>query len=397
LYRYNEEAEEQKKEKRRNDEPPLCGPADRPCSPEERREGRCSPCRGWDRDKDKDGGPTSGGGAYSKVYPTVVLTNSSGANRRSGPECNDARAAAAAGGHNLTASFDLRENTYDKRGAQELVISNLRITNHGPRPVELRGPSSAGDSEDVVDVALNVSFNPTVVYNGSGYQAPPQEFRLGCWRNDEDTGDEAATPASAAAPAAAVPNCSAPAEVWVDSPPSPGPGWVRSVAGEAGGGGGGSEYASDIQVYADFSNRSVALRFGRAEKHNHTDADNISHSDTAGGGTGAIVLCANCTLTIGKLSFYHMNWLAFGRGVVALDAGTGAPAVTLSVGYEQECDDTIGLDADDDESEEEEPMPGLGMEDAFGTLPSEREMNRSRPPRPPKRARRGRGRGRGRG
>ena len=72
-----------------------------------------------------------------------------------------------------------------------------------------------------------------------------------------------------------------------------------------------SASAGDIQVYASFSNRSVALSFGR---------------ETA---AGSIALCANCTLAVGKLSFYHENWLPFQNGVLALDNVTGAPNVTL--------------------------------------------------------------------
>jgi hypothetical protein len=48
-----------------------------------------------------------------------------------------------------------------------------------------------------------------VVYNGSGYAAWPQQFRVGCWRGFD--GDAAAaTPTDTFASA---PNCSSPAQV----------------------------------------------------------------------------------------------------------------------------------------------------------------------------------------
>jgi hypothetical protein len=50
------------------------------------------------------------------------------------------------GVYNLTATLELQENTYDKGGVQELIVSDLRITNHGPDPVELRPSPSPNPS-----------------------------------------------------------------------------------------------------------------------------------------------------------------------------------------------------------------------------------------------------------
>ena len=156
---------------------------------------------------------------------------------------------------------------------------------------------------------------PAVVYNGSGYAAWPQQFRVGCWRGFD--GDAAA--ASPTDTFALAPNCSSPAQVV--APTDPADAFAVYFLAAAGLQSGAvpargnretfSASAGDIQVYASFSNRSVALSFGRET------------------GAGSIALCANCTLAVGKLSFYHENWLPFQNGVLALDNVTGAPNVTL--------------------------------------------------------------------
>ena len=94
---------------------------------------------------------------------------------------NTAAAAAAAtsdqgvklitGRPDLAVSVELFENTYEKGpGAQELILSNLRITNNGPGPVMLRPAARGG-------VALNFSFDPTVGTKQTGWPRQKSRFK----------------------------------------------------------------------------------------------------------------------------------------------------------------------------------------------------------------------------
>jgi hypothetical protein len=213
--------------------------------------------------------------------------------------------------------------------------SNLRISNNGATPLRLRG---ARDS-----FALEVRLDRSVVYEGSGYAAPPREFRVGCWRNAWDAGDAAVDDTHRAD---ASDNCSVPARISVmTSPtPSPGPDWLAVDDG------GGGAFSSQIQVFAAFSDRSVAFRFGRARKNQNEEEEEREANSTSpspspslpDADADAVTLCAGCTLAVGKLSLYHQHWLAFERGVLRPDpeaSATGpSSAVSISLGdHERGC------------------------------------------------------------
>ena len=89
------------------------------------------------------------------------------------------RVSASAAG--VTASATLREHAYDADAAQELIASDFRLRNDGEGTVYL------GDGPGPT---TTLRFSPTVVYDERAYAAWPETFRVACWRNAWDAGED---------------------------------------------------------------------------------------------------------------------------------------------------------------------------------------------------------------
>jgi hypothetical protein len=168
-----------------------------------------------------------------------------------------------------------------------------------------------------------------VTFTGGSYAAWPNEFRVGCWSSAHGGGDDAESVASADdAPRAdfdVASNCTATAAVT-------GPSRRSTRAG-------GSEPPVAMQVYATFSNRSVSLTFGGAERGDGVDG-------------APVVLCPGCAVTLGKVSFYQRFWSAFQRGIATLNL-KGVPDVRVRLG-----DRCGGGGGDDDDARATTPVAG---------------------------------------
>ena len=291
-------------------------------------------------DGDVEGGRGQGrSGPHHVAYPTTILAHTVEWNVGNSTNPHGMSSSIRRRRADLEATLELHENEYDARGSQELIVSDLRITNHGPHPVTLRGPCDEDhqcEGEGVI-VTLNISFNPAVVYKSSSYVAPPSEFRLECWvgiwdAGKDDEGDEVDVLGPGGASSS---SCLVPATLSMPSPESPGPGWalsgskVKGIEGDGAGivrshdgAGGGFDFVADLRVHAWISNRSVVLRFSKEKAPGQSTSPPSPVS-------GVVELCVNCTLSVGKISFHHKHWLAFERGIVELNP-VDKPALELT-------------------------------------------------------------------
>ena len=201
------------------------------------------------------------------------------------------RVSASAAG--VTASATLREHAYDADAAQELIASDFRLRNDGEGTVYL------GDGPGPT---TTLRFSPTVVYDERAYAAWPETFRVACWRNAWDAGedrDAAKKPKRVASETLG--KCAV---------------RVRTIARDANANAndGVVEDESNATALVDFRNRSVAIRFAPAP------GPNASRAFALAPGREFVVE--------GKMSLFHENWLPFRWGVAAKNI-VGDPDVTL--------------------------------------------------------------------
>ncbi|EEH52183.1 uncharacterized protein MICPUCDRAFT_65810 [Micromonas pusilla CCMP1545] len=279
--------------------------------------------------KKKNEGSGGDGARFAKTYATrkiVASTPPPGCGAEEEEDDDEEKDAAAAPPPpppppTIRVTVNMTEYEYDAGGVQELVFHDLTLTNVGDDPIAL-GLGRRGDRVVVIDrddprvrtrvtvvrPTFTFGFDPSVTFTGGSYAAWPNEFRVGCWSSAHGGGDDAESVASADnAPRAdfdVASNCTATAAVT-------GPSRQSTRAG-------GPEPPVAMQVYATFSNRSVSLTFGGAERGDGVDG-------------APVVLCPGCAVTLGKVSFYQRFWSAFQRGIATLNL-KGVPDVRVRLG-----------------------------------------------------------------
>ena len=215
-----------------------------------------------------------------------------------GPE----RVSASAAG--VVASATIREHAYDADAAQELILSDFRLRNDGEGTVYL------GDGPGPT---TRLRFSPAVVYDGRAYAAWPETFRVACWRNAWDAGEDRDAARKTTLPTPGFERVtvsgktSETSETSTSTSTSPASGTcavrVRTIARDADGGGVVVEDESNATALVDFRNRSVAIRFAPAPEQN---------------ASRAFALPPGRELVVeGKMSLFHEHWLPFRWGVAA--------------------------------------------------------------------------------
>ena len=214
-----------------------------------------------------------------------------------GPERVSASAA------RVVASTTIREHAYDADAAQELILSDFRLRNDGEGTVYL------GDGPGPT---TTLRFSPAVVYDGRAYAAWPETFRVACWRNAWDAGEDRDAarkpPLTPGFERATVSGRTSETSTSTSSSTSPASGTcavrVRTIARDADGGAVVVEDESNATALVDFRNRSVAIRFAPAPEPNASRR--------------AFALRPGREFVVeGKMSLFHEHWLPFRWGVAA--------------------------------------------------------------------------------